>query len=150
MRRHLIIISSGLLFLISLTQDAFLIEGNDPRAWASGWGLLLFGWIGIGYGGGHLCWLANPLVLASWVFYFLRRRSVAITCSALALVFALIFLAADEIVRSEAPEYAAITSLEVGFWLWVSSMILAVLAALMTKRQNAPAQQAEAGDHIPR
>jgi hypothetical protein len=122
--RRAILAVSLLLFLICLTQDGFLVEGENPRAWSSAGYLLLFGWLGLL--SGVVAWLANPLWVAAWIAFAWRRRRLALGLGLAALLCALSFLKVDTVMVSEAPTFAKVTSVGVGYWLWIASM--AVLA----------------------
>ncbi len=61
---------SVLLFLASLTQDGFHLEGGDFTAWSS-MSLLLTGWLGLLVG--VPAWLANPALAATWILSLLGR-----------------------------------------------------------------------------
>lgn len=127
--RLLVLISSIGLFIASLFQDGFLIEGSNPRAWAPCFGLLLIGWIGIFQG--NLTWLANPLILFAWLAYAdARSRYQSIPFASLSLCFALSFMLYGKILSSEAGHYSKVTSLELGYWLWVASITSMIVLPL--------------------
>jgi hypothetical protein len=126
--RYLLLLSMA-LFALSLAQDGFTIEGPNPRAWSSGGGVLLVGWLGLLYDG-VWAWLANPMVMLSWALLKLRRSMSALVCAIAACVLALTFLRVRFITVSEAPTTAPIATLESGYWIWIASMCVAALAAL--------------------
>ena len=105
--RLTIVIASVALFVVCLTQDGFYIEGSNPRAWASALYLFLFGWLGLL--SGTIAWFANPLLIAAWVLFWLRRYWIALALGVAALFCALSFLNVDTVVVSEAPTFAKIT-----------------------------------------
>lgn len=119
--KHIAIVVSIGLYALSLTQDAYYIAGDDPKAWASGWVLLLLGWIGaIGFDAG-LAWFANPLLFISWVMHFTKNELGSVKAGAVATAFALSFLLFDKVISSEAPTYSEIIGYGFGYWLWLSS-----------------------------
>ncbi|MBI1374301.1 MAG: hypothetical protein GC159_16415 [Phycisphaera sp.] len=138
--RRVLVTSSVLLFAASLTQDGFLISGENPRAWASCFGLLFFGWIGVLQG--VFAWLANPLLISSWLL-LKARRTRSIMCALAALMFALSFLLYKEIVTDEAGGVSSITRYSAGYWLWVASIAIAVLGAIVWKPRDGDAVQSE-------
>jgi hypothetical protein len=141
--RPTILIASIALFLVCLTQDGFYIEGSNPRAWASAFYLFLLGWLGLL--AGTIAWLANPLLIAAWVLFWLRRDRIALALGVAALVCALSFLGVGKLLVSEAPTFAAVTGFGLGYWLWVASiMVIAVGSAspLLGLVSNARADKA--------
>lgn len=116
------------LFAVSLFFDGFLIDRADnPRAWASCFGLLTVGWLAVLMG--VYAWLANPLLLAAWIAYrFCRSPTIPVALSLGALCFALSFLLHDEILSNEAGQYSRITSIELGYWIWIASISTMVLS----------------------
>jgi hypothetical protein len=124
----LVLVGSILLFLASLTQDAYYLAGDNPEAWAASWGLLLIGWMGVYFG--VFAWLANPLLLLSWMLFLRRKFGAAFVGSAAALLFALSFLLHSTIVASEAPTYEPVTGYGLGYWLWLASMLIMAAGTL--------------------
>jgi hypothetical protein len=120
--RYIILLASIALFLVCLTQDGFYIEGPNPRAVSSAFYLLLVGWLGLL--SGTIAWFANPLVIAAWVLFALRRHGFALGLSVAALFCALSFLNVDTVVVSEAQTFAKVTGFGFGYWLWVASMLV--------------------------
>ena len=80
---------SVLLFLLSLTQDAYYIwRGNG---WGPGFALLLLGWLGVFVG--EFAWLANPALVVAWLALWKRRRQfIALAFAVTSLLLALSFL----------------------------------------------------------
>lgn len=153
---HRLFISKGLvfasiaLFLAALTQDGYYVEGPNPRAWAAGWLLAVFGWLGIL--GGVFTWIANPLLVAGWLFAFQKRKIISIILSGSSVLLMLSFLWRRTIITSEAPTYSRIISYQIGYWLWLGSAIVAFSGILLlpkSKKQPNPDDKANAGSGKP-
>ena len=121
--QSLLIRLSILCFLACLTQDAFYLSGDDPTSWSNGLGLLFFGWMG------HASWLANPAVIAAWLFFSFERTKISLALSACALVAALSFLQTETLVVSTRPDNETVVGYGMGYWLWLASICAALLAA---------------------
>jgi len=117
------------LFVAALTQDGYYIDGPDPRAWAAGWLLAAFGWLGIL--AGVFTWIANPLLVASWICAFQKRKNISMFLSGASVLLMLSFLWRRTIITSEAPTYSRIISYQPGYWLWLGSAIVAFSGILL-------------------
>ena len=116
---------SVILFVVSLTQKTFCIDGVCE---ARGILNLFTGWLGVIYTkGGSNAWLANPLLILSW-FFLTRRPKLALTFSLLAFFFALRFYFQETIIKNEAGMIGKITNYKSGYWFWLSSIVVVVLA----------------------
>lgn len=123
---------SILLFVVSLTQTAYCVDGKCE---GEGFLALATGWLGtISYGGAAMAWLANPLLWLSWVIPF-ERRILKLSSAGLAMLFCLSFMYFDEIVKNEAGQYGKITSYAIGYWLWMSSMGFYFIANVVIGRK---------------
>jgi hypothetical protein len=146
--------SGGLLLLSLATYLACLpLIGfsvyNGP--WHS-WKVLAYGWIGMLIGHpAHFLWLANPAVLTAWILMAISlsagskaTKVIAIAASSIALVLAASFLLPVTIVANEGAVPEQIRSREAGYWLWLTSMLIAVAAAILlpTSRQTGPMSEA--------
>lgn len=129
--------ASVCLFVASLFNDGYYIEGLNARAWAPAWGLLLIGWMGLAYG--TFTWLGNPALIAAWMLFFNKKPTLSLLAAFIALVFMVSFLFQQTVVSSEAPSYSRIVGYGTGYWLWLTSGVLQVVgsavAALQTKLQ---------------
>jgi hypothetical protein len=125
----IVIVASIIVFAAALTQDGYYIDAENPRAWSPGWGLLLFGWLGLL--DGVFAWLANPLLLSAWIFSFVGKKKLALALAIPAPLFMLGFLFRDTIISSEAPTYSKITGHGTGYWLWLASACLTILGAAL-------------------
>lgn len=117
------------LLIIAITQKNYqLADGRPP---CDGIATFFMGWLGIFYGDAGLCWLANPIGIAS-AFLMKAYPLTALITSALALVIALAFLCFNEIVATEAPTYEKIIGYKAGYWLWVGSMAILYTGNLLS------------------
>ena len=117
-------ILSVTFFLISLTQMSFCANG---RCQNDGLTNLLMGWFTIFmlYPIG-MVWLANPILFFSWII-FNKKLKTSLVSSVISLLLMLSFLLFDKVVNNEAGIPEKITSIKLGYWLWVSSAFIMVL-----------------------
>lgn len=93
--------------------------------------LLLFGFLGVGSSLANSTWLANPLLFLSWYAIEKKWKICAIISAMTALAFAVSFSFATTLMFGSSPVPAQITGLGAGYWLWVASMAMALLASLL-------------------
>src|SRR5438034_8930540 len=88
----IITLLSVIVFAASLTQNCFYTEAHIPKPPPPGWYLLLIGLIGVF--DGYFEWLANPVLLATWVFSFAGKNKIALplVIVASAMIFSFLFL----------------------------------------------------------
>lgn len=133
------------LLLTSLPFPCYVVEGRT--GFGEGIALLLIGWMGVF--DGQVAWLANPLLLLGWCATFLRLpRIIGLTLTLLATGFALGFLLYPDILVNEAGHRAAITGYRTGYWLWVGSTLVALLAAVLNPGPTAAETAVEAVDFV--
>lgn len=117
---------SIIVFATSLTQNAYYIAGENPKAWSPAFYSLLLGPIGLF--AGIFEWLANPVLVAAWVFSFAGKNKIALLLGIVASALMLAFLFRHTIIASEAPTYAKIIGHGAGYWLWLTSAGLLVVS----------------------
>jgi len=124
---------SIILFLVSLTQDSFYIDRQGgPEAYAPGWFLLLFGWSPVIRGVVPWPWLANPAVALTWpLMCFRGGRIVGLLLATLALGLALCFLGLEKFPTDANGGHLRITGYGLGYWLWVTSIGMALLCCIV-------------------
>ncbi len=129
--KKITILLSISVLAISLTQPAFYIDRNDFDAWANSVVLFFLGWTFV-LGGSteSLIWWANPIYVFA-VFLFMKNNRLSIVVSILALTIAICFSLLDKIVTSESGERSRITSLELGYKMWVLSFAILFLGSLV-------------------
>jgi hypothetical protein len=109
------------LFLLSLTQAAYCVEGVCQRSWA-GISLFLFGILGPFTSFAGLTWLANPALIISWISFY-KNRKISFLSSAFACCFALLFLFCTQIREDEGGFLHTISGYRLGYWLWLTSSL---------------------------
>ena len=125
-----IIFLSLLIFLISLTQTAIVIKHQEITD-IYGFNYFIAGSIAI-IGGGiqeWIVWLANPFSFLS-IILFLKDSKTAILSSSIALILSASFLNWKEILGSESGTLAQILSFGLGYYLWLSSILLLTIGII--------------------
>jgi len=134
------LVASVALFALAFKYPAYQFEQGMRQEMQSALSALLLGWLialaGLVeiftlrfYDAGATAWLANPLLLASWIALLFRSRRIAFPCAATAVLFAASFLSLKEIgMPSGRPQ--TILQLENAYYLWLLSTALALCAAL--------------------
>ena len=113
--------ASIIVFGISLFQDCFCT--NDC---INSFSALITGIFGIIVGGSNLCWLANPLLLVSWIFFYFNTK-VSFVFSLIASLISFMFIFSTEVAIDEAGTPRQIQYLESGYWLWQFSMLIILI-----------------------
>jgi hypothetical protein len=109
------------LFVFALTQRCFCTE-RDCGEPGEGAAILFSGSFGFFLSWSNLTWLANPLLLTSWIVIN-RNPKLSFTTSLLATIISGSFLLFLNVIDDEAGNYDRITGYELGYWLWVSSSL---------------------------
>ena len=124
------------LFLISLFVPAYCTVprngGGAPEHCGLGALSLAFGFLGAFSSDspfGHWAWMANPFLLASGIMIAKGRKMVSIVLASISLLFAVSFLHADWITDGWTGH--SIARVEVGYWLWLTSIAVALVAAVV-------------------
>jgi energy-coupling factor transporter transmembrane protein EcfT len=123
--------ASIMLFVISLFCPTYCTTSSCDGA-AGGFVDLIAGWLGALFGGGvYLAWLANPFFLIA-IFTNKNSPGVSIVLSIFALIAGLSFLRGGEILLNEAGHTAYITGYQIGYWLWIASFFLMLVASILS------------------
>ena len=133
-----ILIASIILLALSFTQPAFFIDRVDYDGWSNSFILFFLGFFSLLTGLAGLVWLANPLIILSWIFSF-KREKTAILLGISSMILSSSFLFFDEIVTSSRPDYSKITEYKLGYWLWLASIYFFTIATIiihLTKKEN--------------
>ena len=126
---RIITLISVAVFVASLTQKGFSTAGEEPGSWSPGLYLLLIGPLGLLTGVYE--WFANPFLLAAWILSWFGKNKIALPLALIATGLIVAFLFRQIMIVSEAPTYAKITGYAAGYWLWLTSAIIATLAAMV-------------------
>jgi len=104
------------LFAVSLTQVGYCTH----QICRSSIDALITGSVGFLYGGAVLTWLANPLLLTSWLLIN-RNISISLVTSLLAMLVSFSFFFCRNVIDNEAGQLGVIVSYKAGYWLWAAS-----------------------------
>ena len=147
---RLFLTASILLFVASLTQIGFHVgRSHNPRDPALGVMILLVGWLGLMASmdnpfSAALAWLANPALAVTWILMFVgSSRRIALGCGLVSLLLSLSFLLHSEIMGDEAGNYYKITGYGVGYWLWLGSIVIAVIGCIVAMTLRREDQRSE-------
>lgn len=133
-KRVTLILSIGLL-LVSFTQKCYCTSegcGDSFAVFISGLFGFYFSWAG-------LVWLANPLLLISWL-KLNKDQNISLAASLLAATLGISFLLFTNIMDNEGGYYNEIISYKPGYWLWVLSSFTMLLGNLAVKYFNSGKQ----------
>lgn len=126
---------SLLIFCVSLTQNAQIVNYNDEIRVSSSLDYFLAG--GFAFIGGGLfetiIWLANPLSLFA-IKYFRKNDPDAVWLSLLASGLVISFSFWKEVLGAESGAMAKIISFELGYYLWLSSILVLTIGILINHR----------------
>ncbi|WP_454858179.1 hypothetical protein [Rhizobium binxianense] len=129
-----LLIVSLLLYALCLAQPAYRSGVAGRLEVTPGWLALLTGWMAVT--SGMIAWLANPLLLASWVLVAFQRRAALFTAAA-AMLLALSFLLHEQIMVDEAGNYGPLGHDGAGYWCWLASIGLTLCAAAISYARGA-------------
>jgi hypothetical protein len=130
MKKHLSSVWLGISVALYLSCLPLEVFGGTP-----GFSVLLLGWLGVLYSHANpanLSWLANPFIFISWIFLAVRNRRGALICSSLALLSSCLFLFPGGVVVNESGTPSG-TSIGIGYWLWLMSIICACAASSLIR-----------------
>jgi|GEM_PF-640050 len=120
---------SLILFLASLSQNAFFVTNMRESIGSFGLIAFLLGWMNI-YGAG-ISWIANPLLLTSWITLFSKKWKSPMILSFFAVLFSLSFLLFHEISTNEGGSKSKIIAYDFGYRLWLASCTINFIGNLI-------------------
>jgi hypothetical protein len=115
--RRAILWSSIGIMLVAFTQDSYCTSSGCGNAFIA----FLLGWFSIFFTVAGVSWLANPLLILSWVTIKVNPK-LSWYASIGALIFASSFMLFDEIIDNEAGHLHKIISYGLGYKLWLFSI----------------------------
>ena len=74
-----------------------------------------------------IVWLANPILLFSWI-KSKKNLKLSLVSSILSFILMISFLLFDKVVNNEAGVPETITSIKLGYWIWVFSAFTMVIS----------------------
>lgn len=124
------ILLSLILLLSSFTQTAFYTGSKEVESLFA----FLFGlFIATDTG---FSWLANPLLIYSWIFLYKNtKRSLYLSISA--ILFAFSFLLLSKVATNEGGTPSTISAYGTGYWLWLSSCIVNCIGIYIVRKVEA-------------
>lgn len=133
-KQKIFLFISVVVFIISLTQKSYCSSFGlcDNFGFLS----LFFGWIGVFML--HIpafTWLANPLLLGSWIF-FRKNPKTSFILSIIAFGLMLSFLLVDEIISNEAGTKSKVVFYGLGYWLWIFSSFIMLIGNFINWKKN--------------
>lgn len=128
------LVASFSTLVVSLFFPAFYIDRpEDPAAWSNSFMLFFFGWT-FPLGGAivpFLFWLANPIYIMS-IYFIISKKVYGFYFSFIPVSIAIIFSQIKSIMASESGSNTDITSLELGYQLWLTSFIILACGSLLS------------------
>lgn len=130
-KRNLPLLVSRVLFFASLTQVCYCTSQSCVDSLLA----LFIGMLGVVFGYGFssiaiFTWLANPLLLFSWIKYNSNIRQ-SLILAILAATVSLSFLSCHKITANEGGGLTVITDYKLGYWLWLASSVTMVAGNLL-------------------
>jgi len=119
------VISTG-LFIISLFNNCLCTEDNCINSAVA----FLFGGFAVLSSGAAISWLANPLLIVSWILIYKKKKAAWMTALP-ALMLCLSFLMFHSVIKDEAGNFSSIASIGTGYWLWLISVLVTLCGALL-------------------
>jgi hypothetical protein len=123
------------MYVFCLPHEVVCTDGGCAGGW-TGFVVAVFGWAEI-FGIGRaslvvvLSWFANPAIWVAWGLLLGRVHSGAASAALVAMLLALGYRAGTHILVSESGSPDTISGVGPGYWAWVLSMGLALVAGLI-------------------
>lgn len=133
--RKMLWMCSWIILAVSLACPTYCTTAHCSGP-MSGFIDLLFGWFGALFlGKTYAAWFANPFLITA-IFTNKKAPVLSLIFSVIALPIALTFLQKGEVLLNEAGHKGYVTELQIGYWLWLSSMIMTMAAAIVSVVQK--------------
>jgi len=133
---------SLIVLVFALTQNSIVVKFNDEIKVMPSLDYFLMGAISF-MGGGlleEIIWLANPLSLYAIILLFKNNKNAEVL-SCLALGLSVSFFFWKEILGSESGSMAQIISFELGYYLWVLSILILTVTIFIYFKKLKPVLQ---------
>ena len=115
---RMVLIISITFIIASFTQKSYCTTSHCADSLA----VFISGVLGFYLSWAGSTWLANPLLIVSWITIN-RKPKLSWITSALAAILSLSFLLFNQIMDNEGGFYSQIMSYKLGYWLWVASSL---------------------------
>jgi len=116
--RRIVLIVSIALFVASLTQKCYCTTSYCGDSFF----IFLFGPLGFYLSLAGATWLANPLLITSWIKVS-KEPKLSFWTSLLAATISLSFLLFKNVMDNENGDLREIVSYSLGYWLWLASCL---------------------------
>ncbi|KMQ66201.1 hypothetical protein ACM46_01165 [Chryseobacterium angstadtii] len=137
-KNHIILIVSIVFFIAALALPAVF---RQKASEIYGFTCFLMGWMDL-YGNG-ISWLANPVLIFSWIFLLVKKPKIAAFLGLISVGAAVYYLTETEITvyESGSNHNYPISSYGIGYYLWVVSCLTMFIGSLLLMRseQKSPA-----------
>lgn len=133
--RKTIWLTSLIVFGLSLFSPTYCtnVKCSEPL---SGFLDLLFGWFAALFmGSTYFAWFANPFFITA-IFTNKKSPVLSLIFSIIAFAIGLTFLKGGQVLLNEAGHKGYITKLHIGYWLWITSMAVMIVASLLPIIKN--------------
>ena len=120
---------SFLLFSISMPLDSYCSDGVCGPSWL----ILLVGWMGIMASIVNILWLCNVFIFLSWINILKNNKKKSVIYSSLSSL-SVLFIYFNNHVYDESGVIRDITSIEIGYYLWLASALAALIASFFVPK----------------
>ncbi|MBB3188361.1 hypothetical protein [Microbacter margulisiae] len=138
------------LFAVSITQDCFSVSDGTVSSLSA----LLGGFWGMLFtGGSSITWLANPILLTTWILMlFTTKQQLLLIGSALSSSLSSLFLLFHDAVLDEAGNKYLIVGYSTGYWLWLASSLVLFIGSLVLffVAKQYPDERSNNDDELPK
>jgi hypothetical protein len=126
--KTVVLIAGVGLFVFSLFNVCFCTD-NGCRTSIE---VFLIGWLGMLTGGAAITWLANPILIISWIL-LAKNKKAAWLFSLFASIISISFLKFKVVIENEAGHNNPIIKVGLGYWLWLSSCVTTFIGSLTAR-----------------
>jgi hypothetical protein len=128
-------------------MSSFCVRAEGCNEWPAS-SVLAYGWLTLfNSKAPHFTWLANPGVFVTWLLVFasteankFRLRNRAIAFGMISFFLAALFWLFGLVVDNEGGVATRVISFEMGYWLWLTSMMCACASAFLLPASGKPSK----------